>query len=256
MKKLHAFGNDSSFRIGLNDLLNNSVYIVSSTTNGKNFIELPKETLPDIIFCDSSMPSLIENSQNNSINNYEDLGIVPFIFLCTKVRINNKSIGLLMSANDYIIKPLTCVELFKAIEKQIEYDKKFGKSISKTINKLNDPLSFKNYHEDDRIFIDSKRMPKIIKIGDITYITSKGNDSIINLFGTPNLPVRKTLNSWEDILPDSIFKRINRSTIINLKFVESISRWNRETYIIYLKSIKEPFPVSYRYAREMRSEFK
>lgn len=116
--------------------------------------------------------------------------------------------------------------------------------------------SIKCYDEDDRIFIDSRRKPKIIKIGDITFITSKGNDSIINLPELPNLPIRKTLNSWENILPINTFKRINRSTIINLKYVESISRWNRETYIIHLKNIKEPFAVSHRYAREMRSEFK
>jgi two-component system, LytTR family, response regulator len=250
MKKFLAAKNNIPVTSDINDLIRNSIYIVYSTTNGKEWTEFPKGIIPDLIFCDTQASILNPATINQEIEE----GVVPFIFLSTKVKINNQSIGIVISADDYIIKQFSGTDLFRSIEKRIETDKEFGKNISKSIKKERAVL--KNYEEDDRIFIDSKRKPKLIKVGDITYITSKGNDSIINLSDMPNLPIRKTLNSWENVLPINIFKRINRSTIINLKYVENISRWNRETYIIYLKDIKEPFPVSYRYAREMRAEFK
>ncbi|MDR3628235.1 MAG: LytTR family transcriptional regulator DNA-binding domain-containing protein [Ignavibacteriaceae bacterium] len=256
MKKFLTEKDGTNFIMNLDNIFNDSIYIVYGTTFGKEWIEFPKTIVPDLLFCDSKTSLLSGNQISQEITNYDDISIIPFLYLSTKVKINNMSIGIIMSADDYIIKPINGNEWFKRIEEKIENDKEFGKYISKSIKKGNENLSSKNYDEDDRLFIDSKRKPKIIRIGDISYITSKGNDSIINLSDMFNLPVRKTLNRWEELLPVNIFKRINRSTIINLKFVESISRWSRETYIIHLKNIKEPFNVSYRYAREMRSEFK
>ena len=256
MKKFLTRKNNTPFAVGVNELFKNSVFIVYSKSIGKELAKFPRKNIPDLIFCDSRISLLNGNKINCDTLNPEDANLIPFIYLSTNLKINRQTVGILLSADDYIIKPIDRAEILKKIENNIENEKELSTNFSKSRKKMDNLLSLKNYEEDDRIFIDSRRKPKIIKIGDITFIISKGNDSIINLHNLPHLPIRKTLNSWEDILPVNTFKRINRSTIINLKFVESISRWNRETYIIYLKNIKEPFAVSHRYARAMRSEFK
>ena len=256
MKKFFAGKNKTPFTAGIDELLNNSIYILYSKSNGKVWNEFPREDIPDLIFCDSRLPLSGEQKTNPDADKQGNATLVPFIYFSTNVKINNKSVGIFMSADDYMIKQFSCAEMFKTIENNIENNKEFSKCVSKSIKRIDCRPPIQNYNEDDRIFIDSKRKPKIFKVGDILFITSKGNDSVINLLDISSMPIRKTLNSWEDILPMNMFKRINRSTIINLKFVERISRWTGESYIIYLQNIKEPFAVSHRYAREMRSEFK
>lgn len=47
----------------------------------------------------------------------------------------------------------------------------------------------------------------------------------------------------------------NRSTIININFIERIEDWMNYSYRVYLKEIKEPFVLSRRYALKLKEIF-
>lgn len=54
-------------------------------------------------------------------------------------------------------------------------------------------------------------------------------------------------------LPDRFFLRIHRSTIINLDHVERVEEWSHGSYLVYMRGLPEPLPMSRRYAARVRS---
>ncbi|PIS46296.1 MAG: DNA-binding response regulator, partial [Ignavibacteria bacterium CG08_land_8_20_14_0_20_37_9] len=57
---------------------------------------------------------------------------------------------------------------------------------------------------------------------------------------------------WEVFLSKNIFRRIHRSTIINLEYVEKIEKFFRRSFIVQLKNTKQPFIISQRYSTKLR----
>ncbi|PIP77384.1 MAG: hypothetical protein COW85_09255 [Ignavibacteria bacterium CG22_combo_CG10-13_8_21_14_all_37_15] len=49
-----------------------------------------------------------------------------------------------------------------------------------------------------------------------------------------------------------MFRRIHRSTIINLEYVEKIEKFFRRSFIVQLKNTKQPFIISQRYSTKLR----
>jgi two-component system LytT family response regulator len=62
----------------------------------------------------------------------------------------------------------------------------------------------------------------------------------------------KTLQEWEDILPDKVFVRIHRSTIVNFEYVVKVKRCRNYTQLVYLREVEEPFIMSRRYALKLK----
>jgi len=60
------------------------------------------------------------------------------------------------------------------------------------------------------------------------------------------------LQEWEKCLPEKDFIRIHRSTIINMNFVEKVERGANYSYILFLKNINVPIPISRRYASKIK----
>lgn len=62
---------------------------------------------------------------------------------------------------------------------------------------------------------------------------------------TKRVRLHKKINELESMLPAEFFYRINRSTIVNINFVEKYSSWESGTYLIEMKAPhKEEFVIS------------
>ena len=160
-----------------------------------------QEFNPDVVFLDISMPLQ---------NGFDFLENLPFerqfevVFVTAFEDFGIQAIK--AGALDYITKPIVISELQVAIEKAA---KKKQKQVSS--NALN------------KISISHSKGISLIDPLEIIYL--KGDDNITTIFLTNDrkLSVSKTLKEFEKSLDVSIFIRIHKSFIVNLKFVESYS---------------------------------
>ncbi len=146
-----------------------------------------------------------------------------------------------VNAIDYLLKPLNPDRLSTAIEKVIKREKA---QQSET----------KNYEYSDSIYVRlNNYTSKFIKVSSISFIEPVGNYSKIVTIEGRHCLVLKTLKQWQEELPDNNFVRIHRSSIINMEHVDRIERKSNNQQRAFLKNIPEPFEVSRRYAKKLRS---
>ena len=62
----------------------------------------------------------------------------------------------------------------------------------------------------------------------------------------------KTLQEWEELLPEKHFVRIHRSTIVNFGFVEKLKKCRNHTQEVFIAGLDQPFIMSRRYAARLK----
>jgi DNA-binding LytR/AlgR family response regulator len=62
----------------------------------------------------------------------------------------------------------------------------------------------------------------------------------------------RSLREWEDRLPEPMFARIHRSTIVNLERVERVEEWSNRAFNVYVDGHPEPYRMSRRYAARLK----
>jgi len=104
---------DTNIRNGLNDLLSQEGFEVSTAENGKVALELFKQQNPECLILDIMMPELDGYSVCREIRKQDS--DVPIIFLSAKSDEIDRVIGLELGADDYISKPFGTREVIARI---------------------------------------------------------------------------------------------------------------------------------------------
>lgn len=130
------------------------------------------------------------------------------------------------NALDYLLKPIDIDELKLAVDKA----KKFI-NLNKAENNRNESL--KNLAKDltERTSIKKITLPsgqgyRLVDIDDIIHIEADSNYSVFHLSNLEKIAVSKVLKDYEEILPEKIFVRIHKSSIVNLKYVKEYTNKN------------------------------
>ncbi|MFA7421158.1 MAG: response regulator [Melioribacteraceae bacterium] len=250
MKKILIIEDETPVRTGIKDLLELKNYKVIAAENGAEGIRYAKDNLPDVIICDIKMPEMDGYEVLKRISKDEALSSIPFIFLTAKAEVTDMRYGMNLGADDYIIKPFKAVDLYKAIEVRLAKSSKTKKSSSPSKTITEDAESKKNIGE--HLFITEGNKPQFIKIHDIECIAAFNEYTNVYLNNSKKLIIRKSLKEWESVLPDNMFIRIHRSTIINFEHVDRIEKFYDRSYLVYLKNIKQPFIISQRYLTKLK----
>lgn len=96
----------------------------------------------------------------------------------------------------------------------------------------------------ERLIGEHEAMMKPVDLKEVYWIEVRGRKYFI-ITGSKELKTNKKLSELEGLLPKDGFIRINRSTIINVQFVNSYTSWNSGTYLIEMKPPrKKDFIVS------------
>ncbi len=149
-----------------------------------------------------------------------------------------------VNALDYILKPVTENRLAESIERL-----KSGLRGIKTASPKAGP-----YKPDDRIFVKTDSGQVFVCLEDILSISSIGGNYVnLTLKGGESLLSRITLKEWEKTLPESIFFRIHRATIINLKSIERIDYQKDGSCLVSLSGLKDTCTVSRRMAPGLKN---
>ena len=253
MKKILVIEDDHALQAVLSDILENEGYKVFFAPNGKAGIQLAKEILPDLIICDIMMPGMDGYSVKSSLSEDMSTALIPFIFLSALVEKKNIRQGMELGADDYLTKPFKIDEVVNAVKIRFKKQELLKESTERTDNEK-EKLNAAKINDNGHVIIEVKNQPKLIHINKISCITAFSEYTYVYIGGNEKIIVRRLLKKWEEILPESIFLRIHRSTIINLNQVEKVEKWFNNSFAIFIKDFPEPFVVSRRYSTNLKAK--
>jgi DNA-binding response OmpR family regulator len=250
-KKILIIEDDLDVRENIITLLSEEGYNVISAKDGKTGIKITKEENPSLIICDIMMNGLSGYDVLDALSKDNSTKTIPFIFLTAKTDREDIRLGMLLGADDYLVKPYNSDELLKSIETRLRKAEGYKKNDNNLL--ISPPKEI--YSVDDKIFVRADGNPTLIKIVEIMAINAENQYSTIRMLDGKTYLIRKSLSHWESILPQKNFIRIHRSTIINLNYLIKIDKWYNASLIAYLKDIKEPFVISKKFSTKIRKKF-
>ena len=189
--------------------------LIGEAENADDAKILIESKMPDLIFLDIQMP---EKSGFDLLESLENVPNVLFITAYDQYAIQAFEVNAL----DYLMKPIREERFAKAIQK-----------IRDTIrlkSSLNDAEA-----KDRKIFIKDGEKRFFIQLDEIYLIESLENYTRL-FFQDKKAFQRRSLRQWEEILDENIFFRINRTEIINIKYIEAINTTDSGRLEIKLKT--------------------
>lgn len=117
LKRILVIEDNEPIRSNTLELLELAGYEVLMACNGEDGLSIAHKELPSLIICDILMPVMDGYSVLEAVRNHEPLKSTPFIFLTAFSEKSEIDKGLLMGANDYIIKPFDVDELMDKVAK-------------------------------------------------------------------------------------------------------------------------------------------
>lgn len=205
--------------------------LVQSCDNAIEAMGLIREQQPDIIFLDINMPNLSGMELARLLQ--EQQGTLPKIIFTTAY--NHYAIeGYRVNAVDYLLKPFSYEEFLRAANKVLQLtEEASGQFQSITAD------------DDDFIFLKVEYQWVRISLKDILYIESLKDYVKVHLENsTKGLMSLISLKALEEKLPSLKFMRINRSFIVALDKINSISKnsiFINKTEITVGEQYKETF---------------
>ena len=201
-------------------------------------LKIIKSLDPDLIFLDIQMPGidgfeLIQELNQNKLT-------PEIIFVTAHDEYAIKAIRL--SAFDYILKPVDKKELENAINRFLESRSQpsSGEKDSKLSQKFETLLSQVSLHQKLKFATGSGFL--LIDPKDILYILADWNYSEIHFDDSKHELITQNLGAIEKILAASLFYRISRSIIINIRYLSKVNRKKRTAILV--KDGKEyPFKI-------------
>jgi DNA-binding response OmpR family regulator/DNA-binding CsgD family transcriptional regulator len=140
MTKILIIEDTDQLREDISDALELEGFEVINAGNGYAGIQMANEYLPDLILCDIMMPGLNGYNVLQLLKSNDGELRFPFIFITALAERENFRSGMELGADDYLIKPFTIAELFKAIDIRLSKHKSIEKRIRLQIEKIENEL--------------------------------------------------------------------------------------------------------------------
>lgn len=198
-------------------LEDSAIQIVAECSNGLVGIKAIQKYQPQLLFLDIQMPLK---------SGFEVLADLPMELHPTTIFVTAYDEFALKAfefeAFDYLLKPFNRQRFMTALER----------AKKRVREKQNHQAGYSTY-----LLIKQKEEHLPIPVKDLIWITSEGNYAL--LYTTNQCySIRKTLSEIEDILNPEHFRRIHRSTIINIQHIAKMSHLYQGDYRIELKNGK------------------
>ena len=199
--------------------------LIAECADGFCGVKAINDNKPDLVFLDIQMPKL------TGFEVIELLDELPQIIFTTAYdQYALKAFEL--SAVDYLMKPFSKQRFDEAIEKVFERIQQKSKT-TENIQSLSEKVK-EDRKEIERLFIKTGSKIDVVPVVDVIRI--EAYDDYVEIFTKEKKYLKKeTMNYLETSLPEKIFTRIHRSSIINVNFIEKIERYAKESYLVILK---------------------
>jgi len=196
--------------------------------------EAVRNLKPDVVFLDVQMPgasgfALLEDGgvkfQTVFVTAYDEFAAAAFD----------------ASATDYLLKPVLPARL--------------DACVGKLLRERNHATSELSYAES--IFVwRGVGDGTFVKLADIQHISAAGPYTEIQVRNGERFVLSKSLKYWEMRLPGAHFKRIHRSRIVNVDFIERVHLDECRGYVLFMSEPGARFRLSRRYASRLRKSLR
>lgn len=209
-----------------------TIDILAKASNGFDAIKAIDELQPDIIFLDIQMPEL------NGFDVLERIKHQPFVIFSTAYD-EYALRAFETNSIDYLLKPVTSSRLDKAIEKLKTLT---GEKMESFQSQLSD-LLLNIKSSPNRIQVRKGDKIKLIHPENIYFFSADEKYTRLNTYDESYL-IDKSLSVLETELDDP-FVRVHRKAIINMNFIDEISKMFKGSYKVIMKDEnKTELPVS------------
>lgn len=254
MKKILIIDYNSESNQEIETILSSENFGTYFAEDGYQGIEIAKIYCPDLIICDVKLNGIDGFYVKQKLNEIPETRIIPFVFLSGNASIDEMSKCFEFGADSYIQKPLieeNFVNIINSVFNKIEiYKEKFSRSVPTSIDETESHTT-----RNDHILVKIGRNLRLISFNNIICVKAQKEYSEILCENKQKVIIRKSIRKWCQILPESMFLRIHRATIINTNFIEKAEKISDRSYKVYLKNVAEPMILSQRYAKYLRKVF-
>jgi two-component system, LytTR family, response regulator len=175
---------------------------------------------PDIVFLDIHMPKKNGFDLTNSMRNLKIKSHIIFITAYDQYAIK----AIKNAAFDYLLKPINEEELrdtiirFQSLTNKVDIVEKMD-NLYKAIN------------GSSRLRFTTRSGFTFINMHEIVYLEAEGNYTSIYLLNGKDETITQSFGQIEEELSSNNFFRINRSVIINLKYIARVNKRNKTCHI-------------------------
>lgn len=211
------------------------IQIEALCANGEEAIAAVSRSKPDVLFLDIEMPGM------NGFDVIREIGLqhMPLVIFVTAY--NQYAVEAFeFHAMDYLQKPVRKDRLqssLRRLRQQLEHStalensSKLG-SLLELFKQL--PASDQNGMSNDRIIVKSHGHIHFLNASEIFWVEASGDYVTIHTAEKSHL-LRETMHNMEKRLEPHGFKRIHRSSIINLDFVSELKTGKNNDYQVVLR---------------------
>ncbi len=180
------------------------IKIIGEAADIESALKLIMEVRPELIFLDIQMPGGL------GFDLIPDLPApLPGIIFTTAFD-RHALRAFEVNAIDYLLKPIEETRLAKALARVVSRE---------SPPEINTPLQL-----DDQVFLKSDDRTWFIRVSSIILLESVGNHTRVR-FDNQQPLIHRSLTALEERLPAEAFMRANRSQIVNLHAIRSITPW-------------------------------
>lgn len=184
---------------------------------------LTQNTSPDIIIMD------IHLADGQSFSIFKQVQISsPVIF--TTAYDEHALEAFRVNSIDYLLKPVKKEDLQRALAKWKNLSAQASGKIGAVLQQLS--INPKEYRK--RIVIRIGEMIRLVEVGDIAYFFTENRVIYLCTFSNLRYPIDHQLDELDAMLDPSVFFRINRQFIINIKAIEKMQAWSKSRIKITL----------------------
>jgi two-component system LytT family response regulator len=213
---------ERSARLELRQMLEShpDVEIAGEAANASEALSRVAALHPDLLFLDVEMPGR---------SGFDLLKAMPAphprIVFCTAFD-EFALRAFEVNALDYLLKPVSATRLAQALERVRSELRRDGVPP--------EPAGDGGvFAEDDQVFVRAGDRCWFVPLRSITLFEADGNYTRVH-FGTDKPLLYRSIGLMEERLPARLFLRANRSQIVNLSAIRSISRWFSNTLKVTL----------------------
>jgi len=173
-----------------------------------------REKVPDLVLLDIRMD---DGTGFDLLEKFEHIGF-KIIFITAWEKYAIQAFG--FSAVDYILKPVNPEKLAEAVKRAgQQLQSSFNTQLSALQENMKTPE-----REKRKLVLKTSDKVYLLEVKDLIYCSSDCNYTVFTTIDDEKITVSKLLKDYDELLSDSGFFRVHRSSLINLKHIKRFEK--------------------------------